>query len=235
MKLLPKSELLQRKSDAKKMEIDEGVRLARKIDALRDTYNEEEKSLNKFRTETVSRIHQEISTEREKLSNLQKEVIELSDQRAELLIPLDKEWDELRMAQEELKASQKAIEHEWSQILKSEQDIKYRNQEIAKTLSRALSFEKKHAEILKNTEDVNKLANAEFQESVQIKERMEKLYEDMIKELRKRDSDLASKERDYIMKEAKLTKRESELENGWKILNDRKETFERTINRLKKP
>lgn len=60
MNLLPKKEIDLLKSSEKKIEIDQGIRLARKIDLLRETAAQEEDNLRKFRDETLKVIKAEI-------------------------------------------------------------------------------------------------------------------------------------------------------------------------------
>jgi len=58
MRLLAKREVDQRKSVERARDIDEGMKLARQVDTLRETKAEEEASLARFRTESISKIHQ---------------------------------------------------------------------------------------------------------------------------------------------------------------------------------
>lgn len=233
MRLLPKSEIAQRKADARKTEIDEGMRLARRVDALRETLANEEVSLAKFRNETVAMIHNEIKTEREKLTLIQAEVATLTVKREELLVPLDKEWQEVKKHKEELEIYN-------NQLLSLEHSLKEKEKEIEK-LQAKIKKELNHAELmstvaresLKEATDKNLQAEIELNITKKNRENAEKLYQEMTKELKQRDSDLATRERDCTIKETQLLERESALEKGWRLLEDRKATHERTITRLK--
>ena len=48
MRLMKKSDITKANAQAKKREIDEGVKLAKRIDGLRETLADEEQSLEKF-------------------------------------------------------------------------------------------------------------------------------------------------------------------------------------------
>lgn len=60
MKLLDKKEVLQAKNLTRETEINEGAKLARKIDALRETAALEEKKLAEFREKTLNIIKEEV-------------------------------------------------------------------------------------------------------------------------------------------------------------------------------
>lgn len=60
MKLLKKPELTSLKAQERKIEIDEGAKLAKKIDLLRQMSSEEESRLAKFRTESLRVIKEEL-------------------------------------------------------------------------------------------------------------------------------------------------------------------------------
>lgn len=74
MKLLPKSQVLQRVNEKRRFEIEDGVQLAKKIDALREAYAEEEQKLYKFRTETMKIVHKEIDVLIQDRDDLKREV-----------------------------------------------------------------------------------------------------------------------------------------------------------------
>jgi hypothetical protein len=60
MRLLKKSEVNERRVVEMRQQADEGLKLAKRIDALRETLAEEELSLRDFRNKEVSRINLEI-------------------------------------------------------------------------------------------------------------------------------------------------------------------------------
>ena len=103
MRLMPKSKVSQANAVAKKKDIDEGVKLAKRIDGLRETLADEEQSLDKFRVAQIEGIKAETAPLEEYLGGLKKEIEELERTRAQLLIPLDEEWDKVNKLKEELK------------------------------------------------------------------------------------------------------------------------------------
>lgn len=61
----------------RKQEIDKGVQLAKAIDALRETRNQEEQALERFRTETARQVHLEIDALIKQRDNLRTEIQKL--------------------------------------------------------------------------------------------------------------------------------------------------------------
>ena len=84
MRLLPKSELNQAKNLEKKLEIDQGLALARRIDKLREKSAKEELNDLKYRVESGKILKEEINeliirrdSLREQVHSLEKQLIEL--------------------------------------------------------------------------------------------------------------------------------------------------------------
>lgn len=70
------------------MAIAEGLKLASRVDGLRETTAREENALEKFRVETLSNIGDQIQTEEEKRNALKEEVKVLEERRVLALAPL---------------------------------------------------------------------------------------------------------------------------------------------------
>lgn len=92
MKLLSKQEVMIEKSQQLKMDIDEGVKLAQKIDLLRETASSEETRLNKFREESLHRMKMEIQFLLDEKNALLKEVTALREEKQALTERLKKTY-----------------------------------------------------------------------------------------------------------------------------------------------
>lgn len=84
MKILPKQEVTRLKAQERQVEITEGAKLAKKIDLLRKTYAEESVSLEKFHTESLKKIRQEIVEAIEERDRILKEVETLREERLKI-------------------------------------------------------------------------------------------------------------------------------------------------------
>jgi chromosome segregation ATPase len=234
MRLLPKSEVSKAQATVKKQEIDEGLKLARRIDALRETHASEEASLNKFRTETVTRIHKEIEREEQKLADVIKKRDDARDERKNLLKPLTKEWAEVEKAKKEALMLKEEAETRVEIAREHEEQVKEATKRASDTLTRALAKEERIDKALKEADDNQKESEQVLKRARDIEASAIKLKEDMEAELLHRDQALAMRESGVTIREEHLSNGESELAKGWKLLEDRKATFERAINRTKK-
>lgn len=79
MKLLSKIEINTLKSVERKKEIDEGVKLAKKVDTLREVASKEESNLRKFRIETLAIIQSEINLKIKERDSLLEEIKKLKN------------------------------------------------------------------------------------------------------------------------------------------------------------
>jgi hypothetical protein len=106
MDLLPKKEVERLKADERRKEIDEGVKLAKKVDALRELAAKEEANLEKYRVESTKSLRVEISGLLEQKGTLVKEIKEVEERRRIALIPLDSEKAKVKADREELQLAE---------------------------------------------------------------------------------------------------------------------------------
>ena len=113
IKLLAKRDIDAAKAKERSLEVAEGLKLANRVDGLRETQAQEEASLQRFRTETIKKINEEITESTAKRDSLLTEVKTLQADRERALIPLDKEKQEIveeRVELEEKHSLNKAFE-----------------------------------------------------------------------------------------------------------------------------
>lgn len=79
-KLLDKKIISASLADEQRREIDKGLKIAKAIDALRETLGEEEQKLERFRTETVLKVQIEIDSLLQQRNNLLKELQVIQEQ-----------------------------------------------------------------------------------------------------------------------------------------------------------
>lgn len=102
MRLLPKKQVIASLALQKKNEIDSGLNLAKKVDALRDTLGKEEANLLSFRSGTIATVQAEIDQKVRELEGVKREIQVRSAELLELQKPLDFEWNLIHRKQEEL-------------------------------------------------------------------------------------------------------------------------------------
>ena len=234
MRLLPKNEIQEAKATAKRQESDEGLRLAKRIDRLRETYAEEEASLEKFRVRTIAQIHEETTPLIEKADGLRKEIVSLEAKRKELLEPLDKEWAELAEAKKQFNHDLEEANQRTITIEERERAAKKAVKQASDALARAATRDEVSREKHKVAIEAEKKATKALKHAEKVENDALNLSAAMEAELTHRDMEAAARERGVTMKEATLREREAELASGWKLLEDRKALFEKRFTNPKR-
>lgn len=234
MRLLPKSEFEKAKSNENRREVEEGLKLARRVDNLREVAAQEEASLEKFRRETVEIIHVQISTESEKLEYLKKEVSSLVEQREIAIKPLDEEWSKVREAVVDVEERQK------------EQEA--RNQYLEEKEAHVISARKQAYDLLERARQRDGDSVTRLQKAVEAEELGKGIIEDArvarleskeavrmaSVELTHREELVTSREESATIKELDISARERALADGWKLLRDQEAMLARDLKRIKK-
>jgi hypothetical protein len=233
MRLLPKSEIHKLKAEAQKQSIDEGVKLAKRVDRLREVASEEEASLARFRTETLASINKDIVELDEQKSTLTGEIKHLFEVRNELLVPLDAEWDKVSEEKERLVKQQEALEGAKT-ALERERNA---NIEITTNLKKETNLVAiKKGEIEDNLNQ-SRLLKGELKQMAEVarldKIRNDREYKQRLDLMIIREQQYESKKEWVKIKEAEIRKEKSDLVKEWRLLKDRQETLERSIKRFK--
>lgn len=233
MKLLPKSEIVKQKATVQKQTIDEGKKLAIRIDTLRETVADEEASLEKFRSETLQQIHKETSEAIVKRDNATGEVKELEARRAEAIKPLTAEQEAIDRAIAELELKRAEIGTQERTLDAREQTIREQEKQTD------LIVIKLESDIHLATE-ARKEAEANRDETEIAKTTMlvalteaEDLRTILNTELVHREKVCSDNENSVTLREEKLKSDQAELLKGWRLLEDRKAMHERNLNRIK--
>lgn len=233
LKLFSKSEINEAKSKDRHREVEEGVKLARKVDDLRALLASEEANLAKFRNETLSAISVELQEQQSKVDVLKNEVSDLTGKRNVLLEPLDAAWEAVKLSwresgerEAELNLLQTTLSHREADVVVREAQIDSRTKGNIDTHEQALLTVQQASEALQR-----------------LSETQEKLtrYDEHLEE---RENDLSAKEanlsariqkRENSLKEKEelLLEREEVVNSREKQIRDRERTHERNVNRLK--
>lgn len=187
MQLLDKHTIQIQKGIERKIEIDEGAKLAAKIDSLRKILLTEEKRLSQYRETTVNAIQAEISELTNTISLLKNQINELELQKKNLLVPLDEKWDEVRNTEKSLEERKTHVEKQALENHSREKALNARQS--------ALEAEKKHIESIK----------------VSITEKLRQTEHD--RKERQRELGLIQKKRENFSKERERFLRDIDREN----------------------
>lgn len=229
---MPKSAIHTANAEARRKDIDEGAKLAKRIDGLRETLADEEASLEKFRVATTANIKAEIAPLEEKLGGLKKEVGELERTRAQLLIPLDAEWEKV----EAEKAIIEQQKHDVGEIQKQAEQDKSEAAELLKTAQQkaqqaTYNEEETERTLGKARQDRTDAARTLEQARLQ-KIRTEREHAAKLHPLTVREQRCEKKEEWVKIKEQEIREEKSKIAKEWRLLRDRQATLERNIKRF---
>lgn len=233
LRLLGKADIAQHKARERQREIDQGKKLAESVDRLREIRSLEEESLEKFRTSTIATIHAATTEAQHTLDQIKAEVAVLRKEHKDLERVLAEDWNEVGEAQPALYRLRAKLEQKQKALVEAER-LAAAELEFAKMDRHTAEKERKDASaVLSDALQDKKEAKAALEKVRKMEKTVQDFRTTLEQELSDRDQTLAKKERDVALKEHSMTERERELEVGWKILNDRKAMFERTIKRNK--
>lgn len=226
-RLLDKKVVNQELALQKKRDIETGLNLAKKVDAVRQTLGEEEKRLEEFRIHTVARIQVEIDEKIRERDSLIPEIAFLKEERIRAQAPIDlkEEWQKVREDAARNALWEENLGQSQLQVLAQEEDIRVARVQLK--------------ELATDTERKNELAERTLSEAEKkfslasdALERTEREAQEILKRAQERDNHSKVREEDATLREVSLTKREEavaahelDLSSREKKLRTRQETF----------
>lgn len=234
MRLLPQKEIDRAKSVEKKQEIDEGMKLAKRVDDLREIAASEEASLETFRRETVAKIHEEIKTETERRDKVKSEADEAEARRDEARKPLDSEWAKVIAERGVVDARGKALDERDRVLGEKELENDAAQKRIREIVRRALETDALSDSRLREAGRASEDATFRLKAARKIEFTTREVKERTEKELAHREELVTARENGATIKESDIAAREKTLADGWKLLRDQQAMLERNYARLNK-
>ncbi len=225
IKLLSKRAIDEAKARDKQREIEQGKMLAKRVDVLRETVANEETGLTKFRTAAISKIHEDIAVENDRLTLLKVEVEVLEQRKRDALLPLDTAWGTLRVKEAENVAAREVLWQKADVLDRQATEILEKSHEIDVEQGRVTNFKHLAAQELVRASAITADSKRVLKEA---QEQAHLLIEEA--ELRqtgalKREASVAARERDAENRWQKIEKYEVDLMNrelalreGWNTL-----------------
>ncbi len=234
IRLLPKNELDHAKAAEQKRIIDEGIKIARKVDGLREVRAEEEAALLKWRSDTLEIIGNEIKSAIERRDIITQQAEEAETRRISALKPLDDERNRII-------AEGKLVTSRGEEIDRRLQVIEGRENTTTELFKRAETLQR-------DAELNNAVSNTRFQEAYNAKREAERLLasaeerfsvvdrhrRNVEVELTHREKNVANRESRATLIETEQNARETALNARETLLKDREAMVERDFKRTKK-
>jgi len=234
IKLLSKQEINQKQALQRHNEIEEGRKLAKRVDNLREIAVQEEASLASFRATTLKNINEEIKKATKEHEVILNEVKELRGE-------LETGFSELKKAERVVKLKEEDLILRERQVEERVQLVKEKEKQIKKDFEENLTMASRLEYANTQLQNVNieadqkiQMANDMYEDAEFKKGQTERLHERVMKELHDKDITVASKERDLIIRAEHLNERTETLRVKELNLIDREQTLEREFKRLKK-
>ena len=215
MKLLDPRSIAVNINEQKRIDIDNGVILARRVDTLRDTLAQEEKKLAVFKEVTVKVVQEEINTIISLLENKKEELSNLEKEKEKLLAPLTEEWNSVEKTKQiVMEQKQKLV------ILEKEHKEKVRE---LKNTEKELLKEKQRIEVLKQNSDEERIkAHSMLLEAQKCLKSAQSEDSDTLHRIAQKTSELQLKEAQLSLKETSIQlKEETILERELQINKDK--------------
>jgi len=233
MKLLPKKTIDVQVAAQRKAQIDEGVVIAKKIDALRQTYGSLETQHKAFLDGMKKSLDDSNRKLIESIAHKKLEIEELEEKRSRLLEPLTYAWEEVKLEKKRISEVTNSLDDRELRLAAKEENIRDRDKKSKDSLNRINIRERELSAAYQEADEART-------EILEIKKTVSEFRESSKKDIELRYQDIRHKEEQnqYSFefcerKKSELDARECALNDRERSINDKYETLQRTINRIK--
>lgn len=234
MKLLQKSTVASEQAIQKKAQIDEGVKLATRIDALRRTLADLERQHETYILGMENELKRRTEGLIEGVKDKMRELLEIEARRIKLLEPLAEKWSEVNEKEKEVNSILAQTQENAIVIDREKEKYLILGKKMKESQARTRIRERELSRVYAQAEE-------NLEESVKVLKDAENKVDGQLSLLRERSVKLDERERmnnfDFMANKNQKTlldDRESELSDRERQINDKYETLLRTINRTKK-
>lgn len=224
-RLLDKKEMDGAKSQEQKLVIDESVKLARRVNNLREVYDDEESALATLRRETLKGIHNETNILLERKNALGIEVKDLEERKKQALIPLDFLKEGLDLKKKELDEVSLKIDIRLGELTAFESKIYEKNKKAEVNLDRSEQIKKQSEQA--NIDSVNARTKSEISltEAEKIKDKADDYFKSKTLEIVSHETSLKIRENNLVMREESLKDRVKKYNDLDRQIKDRYQTL----------
>lgn len=229
MRLADKKQIQLSVAVERQAEIEQGVLLAKKIDALRQAKLNEEASLNKFRDQSTKNIQKDIDSLLVKKDSVIAEIKAETEYLALLRKPLD--WEQVRLRKIELDSQKELLAKRELLIIQQELQITQRLEDIEENESRIQEKKRQVAERLQIAEDLRIQTEQDSVRKSQEYKKFKQQTKEIENNLFDRQANIAVAERELKLRQDSIFLKERDIITRTALIVDREQTLEREINR----
>lgn len=233
MKLLDKKTVNTVMAGERKSQIDEGVTLAKKIDALRQTLSSLQQQHQEFVNGMSEGLRKQTETLQFEIDSKRMVLCDLEEERMRLLEPLTNAWNDYKEKERELNISKEEYHQKRAYLTIYQQELDERQKKLIPEEDRLIDMAKQ----------VQKQADKAVSSSIEAQKILSKAesYDETVresldvkkKELVKRETEIAVKERDIELEKNFIEKEKKDIIKIKAQLKDQRDTLERAMKRLK--
>lgn len=234
MRLLPKSELDKKKAQEQRIEVEEGVKLARRVDNLREVIAEEEAKRIKYRDTQLELIANEIKAASSRLISIEQEVSKAEERRQAALKPLDEEWASVTASKEAVEAQAREVNQRAQAVTGAQNAANEARDEAQRLLSDARIKDAFSNTRFQESENKHQAARDALSGAQAIERRAKNLAAAQEVDIIHRVQLVAQREKRATIKETELAAEKKRLSELSLHLRDREQMLERDIMRTKK-
>jgi hypothetical protein len=233
IKLLPKSKVQELKARETEREIKEGIKIATRVDNLRQTYSKIEQDLERYRITTLAAIGEEIAKEQKKFDSLTGKIRVLQEKFDRMKPDMEMKKGELKEFEKTLVAWDKKLQQREEVIIADELEIQEKNRKAKNSLERQEDNERITINHLISADKRDNEAKIHLQTAKNVEEKAYSDKKDIEAGLSLREFSIKTREEENFRKSMELDAREKELTIEKAQLKDQRETLQRSMNRIK--
>lgn len=234
MRLLLKNEVDQLKAKDRQREIDEGLKLSRKVDELRELQAKTEKELEDYKAQSLSVLKQELSVLEARKALIEKQLQTDRDNVEKERLLIDNLRRENVDKEKSLRERERRIELQVYLVTKRESELSIKLKEVDRNIAEIKSRKNE-------TVRLHKLANNNKKESERILQKTKEKWLAVIEKdrevtrgLEARLHNVQAKEKELSEIEKDLSIRSEQIDKEKRRVAVLRETLERLISKVKK-
>lgn len=230
--ILPtKIDINKSKASERKIEIDNGVALARQIDSLRSTFVQERIAHEAWKKSQIEELNRQTEGLQDGIDAKKREIAQLDEQRQKLIEPLDAEWQKVNEKSAHLEEEKNELFLDKERFKDKEKLLEEEKLKVSNSLIKTIRNEQRTEKNLKEAEEAKKAIQKSLEESKITKFQQENYYLERNKDLEKEIETYQVALKTIEIREQEVKDKESELSERELLLKDRQAMFERNVLR----
>jgi hypothetical protein len=235
-RLKTKVEVDAKKAQERKKEVDEGMKLAKSVDLLRETYAQEQTKLRLFRESTLKVIKDDIDALEVKKNSMAGEIKALEARKIEAEAPIDlvKEWKKVKEDKKEIIILKEDILERENRVINKEIQIESIKNEFFEREEKIKENEQSSKNYLIETTKNYELSEKNKLETLRIKDDTLRSLDEKETDLRRKEQDLSYREHDLVLQKEQVIQDKIEIEKEKIHIQSQQQSLKVAWDRIRK-